>query len=145
MPLAFRLGALMSETIILDSTNREVVRGIVKDSSVVCSDTSAHDVYVHVITKADTAELYKGDGTVIPKMTRTRFYVFRRNPGAEPFSATVVVTDLPADKEKMSNVLMTAFSLVKHKPNAMKIPKAKKAAKKAFARAPKRKAPKKRS
>ena len=119
----------MSETIILDSTNREVVRGIVKDSSVVCSDTSAHDVYVHVITKDDTAELYKGDGTVIPKMTRTRFYVFRRNPGAEPFSAKVVVTDLPADKEKMSNVLMSAFSLVKHKPNAMKIPKAKKAAK----------------
>jgi hypothetical protein len=122
-------GVLMSETITLTSTNREVVRGIVKDSSVLCSDTSAHDVYVHVITKDDTAELYKGDGTVIPKMTRTRFYVFRRNPGDEPFSATVVVTDLPADKEKKAGLLMTAFSLVKHKPNGIKTPKAKKAAK----------------
>jgi hypothetical protein len=86
----------MSETINLDRDHREVVRGIVKDSSVLCSATSAPDVYVHVITAKDTAELHKGDGTVVPKMTRTRFHVFRVNSGNDPFSATVVVTDLPA-------------------------------------------------
>jgi len=69
----------MSETINLDRDHREVVRGIVKDSSVLCSATSAPDVYVHVITAKDTAELHKGDGTVVPKMTRTRFHVFRVN------------------------------------------------------------------
>lgn len=121
----------MSETIILDSDHREVVRGIVKDSSVLCSATSAPDVYVHVITAKDTAELYKGDGTVIPKMTRTRFHLFRRNPGNAPFSATVAVTDLPASATDKSNTLMTAFSLVKHKPNGIKkAKKAKKAVKK---------------
>ena len=118
----------MSETITLDSDHREVVRGIVKDSSVLCSTTSAPDVYVHVITAKDTAELYKGDGTVIPKMTRTRFHLFRKNPGNDPFSATVAVTDLPASATDKSNMLMTAFSLVKHKPNGIK--KAKKAVKK---------------
>jgi hypothetical protein len=79
----------VSETIELDQNNRQIVKGIVKASSVTCSVTSAADVYVHVITKDDTAELYKGDGTVIPKLTRTRFYVFRKNPGNAPFSATV--------------------------------------------------------
>jgi hypothetical protein len=74
----------MSETINLDRDHREVVRGIVKDSSVLCSATSAPDVYVHVITAKDTAELHKGDGTVVPKMTRTRFHVFRVNSGNDP-------------------------------------------------------------
>lgn len=119
----------MSETIVLDTTHRQAVRGIVKDSSVLCTATSAPDVYVHVITKEDTAELHQGDGTVIPKMTRTRFYVFRSNTGHEPFSATVTVTDLPAAATARSNVLMTAFSLVKHKPDGIKPAKAKKSAK----------------
>lgn len=119
----------MSETIVLDTTHRQVVRGIVKDSSVLCTATSAPDVYVHVITKEDTAELHQGDGTVIPKMTRTRFYVFRSNTGDEPFCATVTVTDLPAAATARSNVLMTAFSLVKHKPDGIKPAKAKKSAK----------------
>lgn len=119
----------MSETIVLDTSHRQVVRGIVKDSSVLCTATSAPDVYVHVITKEDTAELHQGDGTVIPKMTRTRFYVFRSNTGDEPFSATVTVTDLPAAATARSNVLMTAFSLVKHKPDGNKPAKAKKSAK----------------
>jgi hypothetical protein len=121
----------MSETIVLDSDHREVVRGIVKDSSVLCSSTSAPDVYVHVITAKDTAELFKGDGTVIPKMTRTRFHVFRKNSGNDPFSATVVVTDLPASATEKSNALMGAFGLVKHKPNGLKVRKATKTAKKA--------------
>jgi hypothetical protein len=120
----------MGETIGLDSDHREVVRGIAKDSSVLCSATSAPDVYVHVITQKDTAELHKGDGTVIPKMTRTRFHLFRNNPGDDPFSATVIVTDLPANPTDKSNSLMAAFSLIKHKPNALKIKRAKKAAKK---------------
>jgi hypothetical protein len=121
----------MSETIVLDIDHREVVRGIAKDSSVLCSTTSAPDVYVHVITAKDTAELHKGDGTVIPKMTRTRFHVFRVNPGNDPFSATVVVTDLPASATAKSDALMMAFGLVKHKPKGFKIKKAKKAVKKA--------------
>lgn len=120
----------MSETIALVSGQPPAVRGIAKDSSVLCSATSAPDVYVHVITAKDTAELHKGDGTVIPKMTRTTFRVFRTNSGDDPFSATVVVTDLPAAPTEKSNVLMTAFSLVKHKPNALKVKKAKKPAKK---------------
>lgn len=119
----------MSETIVLDTNHRQVVRGTVKDSSVLCTATSASDVYVHVITKEDTAELHQGDGTVIPKMTRTRFYVFRSNTGDEPFSATVTVTDLPAAAAARSNVLMTAFSLVKHKPDGIKPAKAKKSVK----------------
>jgi len=53
----------------LDKRHRQVVRGIVKDSAVLCTQTSAADVYVHVITQKDTGELYKGDGTVIPPMT----------------------------------------------------------------------------
>jgi len=131
----------MSETIALDIAHREVVRGIVKDSSVLCTVTSAPDVYVHVITKEDTAELYKGDGTIIPKMTRTRFYVFRKNPGDEPFSATVTVTDLPAAAPARSDVLMTAFSLVKHKPGGIKPLKTKKPAKKTAKKPPKGAAP----
>jgi hypothetical protein len=119
----------MSETITLHSEHPEVVRGLAKDSSVLCTQTSAADVYVHVITKADTAELHKGDGTVIPKMTRTRFRVFRSNTGDDPFSATVAVTDLPAAASSRSDVLMSAFSLVKHKPGAIKPAKPKKAAK----------------
>src|ERR1700759_421865 len=101
----------MSETIVLDTTTREVVRGLVKDSSILCTLTSAPDVYVHVITKNDTAELHKGDGTVVPKMTRTRFHVCRSNTGDDPFSATVTVTDLPAAATARSNILMSAFSL----------------------------------
>lgn len=120
----------MSETIVINSDHREVIRGIVKDSSVLCSLTSAPDVFVSVITAGDTAQLHKGDGTVIPKMTRTRFHLFRENSGDDPFSATVVVTDLPASATDKANTLMTAFSLVKHKPNALKIKKAKKAVKK---------------
>jgi hypothetical protein len=128
----------MSETIVLKSDHPEVVRGIVKDSSVLCSATSAPDVYIHVITPKDTAELFKGDGTVIPKMTETRFRVFRKNPGDDPFSATVVVTDLPASATQKSDTLMAAFGLVKHKPNGLKIKKAKKTAKKAAKKKPKR-------
>ena len=120
----------MSETIVLKNDHPEVVRGIVKDCSVLCSETSAPDVFIHVITPKDTAELFKGDGTVVPKMTKTRFRVFRKNPGDDPFSATVVVTDLPASAADKSSTLMAAFSMVKHKPDAMKIPKAKKPAKK---------------
>lgn len=86
----------MSEIIQIDQDHREVVRGLIKDSSVICSDTSAPDVYMHIITKDDTAELFEGDGTVVPKMARTRFHVFRKNPGSDPFSTTVAVTDLPA-------------------------------------------------
>jgi hypothetical protein len=62
----------MSEVINLDQDHRQVVRGIVNASSVICTATSASDVYVHVITREDTAELYKGDGTVVPKMTPVR-------------------------------------------------------------------------
>lgn len=111
----------MTEIITLDMATREIVRGIVKDSSVLCSVTSAPDVYVNVITKADTATLHKGDGTVIPKMTRTRFHLFRVTAGNEPFSATVVVTDLPSSAAERSEMLMTAFSLVRHKPKGMKL------------------------
>jgi hypothetical protein len=114
----------MSETINLDQNNRQVVRGIVKASSVTCSMTSAADVYVHVISKDDTAELYKGDGTVIPKATRTRFYIFRKNPGNSAFSATVGVTDLPDDPAKKAN-MVTALNPVKPK----KVAKAKKSTK----------------
>lgn len=120
----------MTETITLDMATREVVRGVVKDSSVLCTVTSAPDVYVNVITKADTATLHKGDGTVIPKMTRTRFHLFRANTGNEPFSATVVVTDLPGNPTDKSNMLMTAFSLVRHKPKGMKFKAKKRTAKK---------------
>jgi hypothetical protein len=135
----------MSETIVLKSVHPEVVRGIVKDSSVLCSDTSAPDVFIHVITPSDTAELFKGDGTVVPKMTKARFRVFRKNPGDDPFSATVAVTDLPANATDKSNTLMAAFGLVKHKPDAMKIPKAKKPAKKAAKKAVVKKAKKKKT
>ena len=120
----------MSEVINLDQDHRQVVRGIVNASSVICTATSAADVYVHVITQGDTAELYKGDGTVVPKMTRTRFYVFRRNSGNAPFSATVSVTDLPAAAGARADVLMSAFSLIKHKPGGIKPKRARKAAKK---------------
>jgi len=122
----------MSEAINLDRDHREVVRGIVKDSSVLCSATSAPDVYVHVITAKDTAELHKGDGTVV------LFHVFRVNSGNDPFSATVVVTDLPASATEKSNMLLTAFSLIKHKPKGLKIKSAKRA-KKAVKKAAKRK------
>lgn len=124
----------MSETIVLSNDHRVVVRGITKDSSVLCSDTSAPDVFIHVITASDTAELFKGDGTVVPKMTSTTFRVFRKNPGDDPFSATVAVTDLPPSATDKSKTLMAAFSMVKHKPDAMKIPKAKKPAKKKAAK-----------
>jgi hypothetical protein len=124
---------VMSETIVLQSDHREVVRGIVKDSSVLCSTTSAPDVYIHVITDS-TVELFQGDGTVVPKMTSTRFHLFRKDPGDDPFSATVVVTDLPPNAADKSNTLMAAFSMVKHKPDGMKIPKAKKPAKKKAAK-----------
>jgi hypothetical protein len=124
----------MSETIVLTSDHRVVVRGITKDSSVLCSITSASDVFVHVITDADTAELFQGDGTVVPKLTSTQFRLFRKNPGDDPFSATVVVTDLPPSATEKSKALMAAFSLVKHKPDAMKIPKAKKPARKKAAK-----------
>jgi hypothetical protein len=134
---------VMSDTIVLDSNHREVVRGIAKDSSVLCSATSAPDVYVHVITQKDTAELHKGDGTIIPKMTRTRFHLFRNDPGDDPFSATVTVTDLPASPTDKSNSLMAAFRLIKHKPNAFKIKTAKKAAKKTSKKKVKRKTVKK--
>jgi hypothetical protein len=129
----------MSETIVLDRDHRQVVRGIARDSSVLCSATSAPDVYVHVITAKDTAELYKGDGTVIPKMTRTRFYLFRKNPGDDPFSASVVVTDLPASPAQKSDALMAAFSSIKHKPHALKIKKAKKVSQKKTRAAKKKK------
>jgi hypothetical protein len=124
----------MSETIVLKNDHPEVVRGIVKDSSVLCSDTSAPDVFIHVITASDTAELFKGDGTVIPKMTRTRFRVFRKSPGDDPFSATVGVTDLPASAADKSKTLMAAFSMVKHKPDGLKIAEAKKPARKKAAK-----------
>ena len=76
-----------------------MVRGIVKDSSVLCSETSAPDVFIHVITPSDTAELFQGDGTVIPKMTKVRFHLFRKNPGDDPFSVEPSsVTDLPASR-----------------------------------------------
>src|SRR5215207_9649749 len=120
----------MTEIINLNQDQRQVVRGLVSASSVICAATSAADVYVHVITKEDTAELYRGDGTVIPKMTRTRFYIFRRNSGNAPFSATVSVTDLPAAAGARADVLMSAFSLVKHKPGGIKPARARKAAKK---------------
>jgi hypothetical protein len=94
-----------------------------------CSATSATDVYVHIITKDDTAELFKGDGTVVPKMTRTRFHVFRKDSGNDPFSATVTVTDLPGASGAKADALMAAFSLVKHKPGALKIAKVAKKAK----------------
>ena len=132
----------MSETIVITSDNREVKRGIVKDSSVLCSATSAPDVYVHVIAGGEVAELFKGDGSVIPKMTSTRIHLFRKNPGDDPFSATVVITDLPSSAVDKSNTLMTAFSMVKHKPDAMKIKTAKKTAKKAAKKAPKKAAKK---
>ena len=66
-------------------------------------------MFIHVITPSDTAELFKGDGTVIPKMTKARFRVFRKSPGDDPFSATVVVTDLPASATEKSKTLMAAF------------------------------------
>jgi hypothetical protein len=130
---------VMSETIVLKNDHPEVVRGIVKDSSVLCSATSASDVFIHVITPSDTAELFQGDGTVIPKMTKARFRVFRKSPGDDPFSATVVVTDLPASATEKSKTLMAAFGLVKHKPGGLKIKKAKKTAKKAVKKPAKKK------
>jgi hypothetical protein len=130
---------IMSETIVLHNDHPEVVRVIAKDSSVLCSDTSASDVFIHVITPSDTAELFKGDGTVIPKLTKARFRVFRKSPGDDPFSATVVVTDLPASATEKSKTLMAAFGLVKHKPNALKIKKTKKPAKKTAKKAAKNK------
>ena len=69
------------------------------DSSVLCAATSASDVFIHVITPSDTAELFQGDGTVIPKMTKARFRVFRKSPGDDPFSATVVVTRPPRQRD----------------------------------------------
>jgi hypothetical protein len=136
-------GIIMSETIVINSDHREVKRGITKDSSVLCSATSAPDVYVHVIGGGDVAELFKGDGSVIPKMTSTRIHLFRKDPGDDPFSATVVITDLPGNAADKSNALMMAFSMVKHKPDAMKIKTAKKTAKKAAKKAVKKKAAKK--
>jgi hypothetical protein len=106
----------MSETIVLDSNHRKVVRGIVTDSSVLCSTTSAPDVYVHVITAADTTELYMGDGMVIPKMTSTQFYVFRKNTGNDPFSATVVVTDIPASAADTTTKKAKKANMVAMKP-----------------------------
>lgn len=131
---------VMSETIVLKSDHPEVVRGIVKDSSVLCSATSASDVFIHVITPSDTAELFQGDGTVIAKMSKARFRVFRKNAGDDPFSATVVVTDLPTSGTEKSRTLMAAFGLVIHKPDALKIKKPKKAAKKTAKKAVKKKA-----
>jgi hypothetical protein len=105
----------MSETIVLDSGHRKVVRGIVTDSSVLCSSTSAPDVYVHVITDV-TTELYMGDGMVIPKMTSAQFYVFRKNTGNDPFSATVVVTDVPASAAGTTTKKAQKANMVAGKP-----------------------------
>jgi hypothetical protein len=74
----------MTETINLDSGHREVVRGIAKDSSVLCSITSAPDVYIHVITAKDTAELFKGDGTVIPNDDAHAVSCLSKEPGRRP-------------------------------------------------------------
>ena len=74
----------MSETIVLKNDHPEVVRGIAKDSSVLCSDTSASDVFIHVITPSDTAELFKGDGTVIPKLTKDAVSRVSQEPGRRP-------------------------------------------------------------
>ena len=57
----------------------------------------------------------------------------------DPFSATVVVTDLPASPAQKSDALMAAFSSIKHKPNALKIKKAKKVSKKKAKTAKKKK------
>ena len=62
----------MSETITLTQDSREVVRGLGTDSIITCTRTSAADVYIHVITKDDTTELFAGDSTAEARLTRVR-------------------------------------------------------------------------
>jgi hypothetical protein len=47
----------MAETITLNRDKREVVRGLGTDSIITCTQTSAPDVYVNVISPKDTTPL----------------------------------------------------------------------------------------
>jgi hypothetical protein len=90
----------MPETITVTQDQREVVRGLLQDSILTCTKLSAPDVYVALITSKETTDLYHvGDSTTEPRLTRVRFYLFRKNVDAtDPFSATVSIEDAPAPK-----------------------------------------------
>ena len=89
----------LSETIKLDQNNKEVVRGIRRDSTVKCTKTSAPDVYVRTIDAKNktSTTLHLGDTSVLPKLASVRIHLFRDDPGNAPFSAEVDVVEIPVD------------------------------------------------
>jgi hypothetical protein len=104
----------MGETINLDQDHLEVVRGAAKDSIVLCTKTSAPDVYVAAISPKETDELHQGDSTAFPKITRLRFHLFRTKTGNDPFSATIDITAVPDAPKKLTE--LTAQVNLKRKP-----------------------------
>jgi len=115
----------MSETITLTQDSREVVRGLGTDSIITCTRTSAADVYIHVITKDDTTELFAGDSTAEARLTRVRLHLFRKNSGSGPFSATINITDAPPASKSPDHTLAVQF----HVPQGSAVRPAARAAK----------------
>jgi hypothetical protein len=95
----------MAEVIKLDLAHREVVRAVIKDSRVTCTNTSAPDVYVNAITPADTQSLHLGDSCIVPKVTRVRVHLFRVDPSPALFSAQVEIAELPDDPKPLSETI----------------------------------------
>ena len=101
----------MTETITVDQDNREVTRGLGYDSIITCTQTSAPDVYVAAITPKDTTNLSKGDSTAEPRLTRVKFYLFRKQETPGPYSATVVIADAPPAPKVPDHSLAVQFHL----------------------------------
>jgi hypothetical protein len=83
----------MVEKITLDDAHREVVRAVVKSSTVTVVTSSAADVYVNAITGDGTTSLHKGDSAVIDKLKTLRLHIFRVD-AATPFSAEIDVAEV---------------------------------------------------
>jgi hypothetical protein len=99
----------MSETITITQDNREVSRGLGKDSIITCTKTSAPDVYVAAVTPKDTTDLRAGDSTAEPRLTRVKFHLFRKNAGDGPFSAVIDITDAPPAPKAADHTLAVQF------------------------------------
>lgn len=112
----------MGETINLDMKKREVVRGLGKDSLITVTGTSADDVYVNAIAEKRTVTLYKNDSVAEERLATVRLHLFRYNPGDQPFSATVDISDAPAAPGKLLNA---AFALEGRAPPKSKKGKSK--------------------
>jgi len=117
----------MSETITLTQDNREVSRGLGKDSIITCTNTSAPDVYVAAVTPKDTTDLRAGDSTAEARLTRVKLHLFRKNSGDGSFSAVIDIADAPPAPKAADHTLAVRF----HAPEGPAPRSARKAAKRA--------------